>query len=198
MSARLSQIYTKAGDKGTTQLATGTTVSKSHVRIEAFGSVDELNCFCGTLADSLVCDKTHSWADDFKCLRLIQQELFDIGGELSFPAADPFLDKLPSKIQSAHSQRLEREIDEMNAHLSPLANFVLPGGDVLCSKAHVCRSVCRRAERAVCRLAEHEEVRQEIGVYLNRLSDWFFVFSRKVIHMRGGKEVLWDQQRSSS
>jgi len=189
---RLTKIYTKVGDKGSTLLATGERVLKTSTRIEAYGTVDELNAFVGVLGDELRvskgCDSILSQ------LHTIQNELFDIGGELATPSKH--LDITKQQVVTAASvKRLEDEIDIMNAGLPPLANFVLPGGHRANSAAHVARTVCRRAEREVFRLAEKEEVREDVRIYLNRLSDWFFVAGRAISSQLGVNEVLWSQKR---
>ena len=191
MSIRLSKIYTKVGDKGSTLLATGERVLKSNVRIEAYGNVDELNAVVGFLGDHLGDPR---FSDIRESLLVIQNELFDVGGELSVP-----LDVLDTSrqqvIQPSSVERLEREMDHFNETLPPLENFVLPGGHPANSMAHMCRTVCRRAERAVVRMSEQDAVRDEVRVYLNRLSDWFFVLSREISRRLNVKEVLWAQNR---
>ena len=192
MTIRLSKIYTKVGDRGSTLLATGERVLKSNDRIEAYGTVDELNSFVGVLRDSI--SDNNSTADLLPLLARVQNELFDVGGELSVP-----LDVLDTSrqqvIQLADVERLEREMDAFNEKLPPLENFVLPGGHLANSNAHVVRTVCRRAERAVVRMSEQAAVRDEIRIYLNRLSDWFFVLSRELSRRNGVEEVLWAQNK---
>lgn len=198
---RLTKIYTKVGDKGLTYLANGSKVPKHHLRIEAYGTVDELNAFVGLLRDQLhLMEHQKSRprvAELMARLRRIQNELFDVGGELATP-----LDVLDtSKQQVVHHEsvsRLENEIDEFNDHLEPLANFVLPGGHPANSLAHVVRTVCRRAERAVVALAGEETVREEVAIYLNRLSDWFFVAGRVISQEAGVPELLWQQKGKNS
>lgn len=190
---RLSKITTKCGDAGQTQLATGVTVSKGGSRIEAHGHVDELNCVTG---DLVVTAHTHQFEPvHMKGLERIQQELFDLGGELSFPADDGIAQYSQSYLRTEAIERLETEMDEMLSHLSPLSNFVLPGGHILNTKAHICRAVCRRAERAMVDLHATEPLRAEVLAYINRLSDWFFVFSRAVCRHYQVQEILWDQSR---
>jgi len=191
---RLTKIYTKIGDKGTTLLASGDRIEKSHLRIEAYGTVDELNSFCGLIADKTLGCKEANFDQISQDLFLIQNELFDIGGELATP-----LDKLNLERQKVIStpeiNRLETQIDAHNQHLEPLTNFVLPGGHELNSLAHVARTICRRAERCVVRLAQIEPVRPEVIVYLNRLSDWFFVVSRVISKQLNAEETLWLQHQ---
>lgn len=192
MTVRLSKIYTRTGDKGATLLATGERVLKSNVRIEAYGTVDELNSTVGMLRDTIVVDSRLQ--DLCEKLSKIQNELFDIGGELSVP-----LDVLDTERQQVVSMRdvsrLESEMDAFNESLPPLENFVLPGGHLANSTAHLVRTVCRRAERAVVRMSEQDAVRDEIRIYLNRLSDWFFVLSRELSRRLGVPEVLWAQNK---
>ncbi len=191
MSIRLSKIYTKIGDKGSTLLATGERVLKSNVRIEAYGSVDELNAVVGMLRDTLDAREFAAVREKLAC---IQNELFDVGGELSVPL-DVLNTERQQVVQMSEVARLESEIDAMNEHLAPLENFVLPGGHLINSTTHLCRTVCRRAERAVVRMSEQDAVRDEVRIYLNRLSDWFFVLSRELSHQLGLQEVLWAQNR---
>lgn len=190
---RLSKIYTKKGDAGSTQLATGSAAQKHGLRIHAYGDVDELNCVVGELTTTLQ-QHEHEPAHLAGLLR-IQQELFDLGGELAFPADDPIIKYSKSYIRRASVEQLEMEMDEWLAQLPPLADFVLPGGHIVNAKAHVCRAVCRRAERAIVALHEHEPVREEVLAYVNRLSDWLFVFSREACRFYGVAELLWDQTR---
>lgn len=189
---RLTKIYTKIGDKGKTMLATGEKVDKFSDRIEAYGAVDELNSFVGELSDML---SSFSLETEFKpFLSTIQQELFDLGGELATPAA--VLDTSKQQVITKEDiSRLESEIDSFNETLAPLTNFVLPGGHVLNSKAHICRTICRRAERLIVKLSKTEEIRSESCIYVNRLSDWFFVFSRLLSNKLDVPEVLWNQKR---
>jgi cob(I)alamin adenosyltransferase len=153
------------------------------LRIEAYGTVDELNAFLGLLADHDVNKKRY----DF--LKSIQDQLFVIGANL---ASDPEMraDRVPP-IQTEEILALEKSMDEMDAQIPELRHFVLPGGHVAVSIAHVCRTICRRAERAVVRLAEHDEVPDLVGTFLNRLSDYFFVLSRKMCQELEVEEVKW-------
>jgi len=188
---RLTNIYTKVGDKGSTQLATGLKVPKTSHRIEAYGTVDELNSFVGLLRDDL---RSRGLVDLDEAINRVQNEMHDLGGELSTPLASLNTERqqVVSEISIA---RLESEIDLWNGSLPPLANFILPGGHSSNSLAHICRTICRRAERRVCALAEQEDVRPEAKIYLNRLSDWFFVLSRHISRVLGVDEVLWQQKR---
>jgi cob(I)alamin adenosyltransferase len=189
---RLTKIYTKVGDKGKTMLASGEKVFKYSDRIEAYGSIDELNAFVGELCDYYLSSTPNG--EFKKHLKTIQQELFDVGGELATPAK--FLDTSKQQVVTkADIARLETEIDTFNEQLAPLTNFVLPGGHLLNSKAHICRTICRRAERLIVKLSESEEIREETRIYVNRLSDWFFVFSRLLSKKYQAEEVLWNQKR---
>ena len=196
MTIRLSKIYTIIGDKGTTQLATGQCVSKSNVRIEAYGTVDELNAVVGMLRDTIQAANvsTVDCADIILMIAKIQNELFDVGGELSVPS-EVLNTALQQVVQSTDIQRLEMEMDAFNERLPPLSNFVLPGGHIANSAAHLARTVCRRAERAVVRMSEEIAVRGEAKIYLNRLSDWFFVLSRELSRRHGVEEVIWAQNK---
>jgi len=177
------KIYTKKGDAGQTSLIGGTRVPKHHVRIEAYGTVDELNSWIGVLRD-------HS-ADEAMRGQLyeIQDRLFTLGSHLA-PDPDKGRMKLP-ELAEADVERLETSIDAMEADLQPLTNFVLPGGLAANSFAHVARCVCRRAERAAVLLGENAPVEALVLRYLNRLSDWLFVYSRHVSHRANAEEVLW-------
>lgn len=191
---RLTRIYTKAGDKGATMLASGEFVPKDDLRIEAYGTVDELNAFVGCLRDELTLLNNKTLNELNTALKRIQNELFDVGGELSMP-----LDKLDTErqqiVKPTNVERLEKEMDVMNGALPPLENFVLPGGHKINSLTHVCRTVCRRAERNVVRLTGVAPVRPEMVMYLNRLSDWFFVSGRHVCATLKISEVVWEQRK---
>lgn len=176
------KIYTKTGDTGTTSLYGGRRVSKDELRIEAYGTVDELNSFIGLCASSLLD------TDVLEVIMEIQNRLFTIGSSL---ANDPqktldFPDILESDIQL-----LENTIDNLNKDLTPLTNFILPGGNKAVSYAHICRTVARRTERRVVSLADQEKVDPIIVKYLNRLSDFFFVLARAIAHDQGSAEIIW-------
>ena len=178
----LSRIYTKTGDDGTTGLGDGSRRAKHDLRIEAYGTVDETNSALGVaLAQGLEARAT-------EMLRAIQNELFDVGSDLCVPG--PAGDKL--RILPAYVERLERWIDEHNARLAPLHSFVLPGGTAAAAHLHLARTICRRAERLVSALCEHERgaVNGEVLKYLNRLSDLLFVLAR-VANDEGRGDVLW-------
>jgi cob(I)alamin adenosyltransferase len=189
---RLTKIYTKIGDKGQTMLADGVKVAKDSLRIEAYGTVDELNSHVGHLRDHLL--TVANCQDIVDLLLTIQHLMHDIGGELATPIA-----KLSTKKQHLVNQKtitqIEDDIDKHNEALSPLSNFILPGGHPIVSLTHICRTVCRRAERRVVTLAHAEEIRPESLIYLNRLSDWFFVVGRVIAKRLGVSEVLWQQLR---
>jgi cob(I)alamin adenosyltransferase len=179
------KIYTKTGDTGSTSLIGGTKVRKNHARINAYGTVDELNAWIGLLGDQM--SDTHIR----ELLREIQDRLFTMG---SFLAMDPNKEvsmKIP-ELKENDIELLEREIDLMNETLPEMKSFILPGGSVAVSTAHICRTVCRRAERVTVELDETEPVSQPLIVkYLNRLSDYLFVLARWVGHQSGMEEIKW-------
>jgi cob(I)alamin adenosyltransferase len=177
------KVYTKTGDKGETSLIGGTRVKKSHVRIESYGTVDELNSYIGLVRDQEVNTNRKD------LLKEIQDRLFTIGSSL---ASDP--EKSKMKIPDLHEEDitlLENEIDKMNDELPPLRVFVLPGGHQSVSFCHLARCVCRRAERLVITLQEESFVSELVIQYLNRLSDYLFVLSRKMAHELNAEEVPW-------
>lgn len=180
------KIYTKTGDDGTTALIGGTRIPKSHIRIEAYGTVDELNSWIGIIADFLI---THS--AEKALLKQIQNILFTVGSSL---ACDPDKDTkmLIPDLHDTDITLLEQEIDRMDGMLPELKNFVLPGGNATASHCHVARCVCRRAERVcVAMTQEGQFVDDRVLVYLNRLSDYLFTLSRYILHQEGGEETLW-------
>lgn len=181
MGNRLSRIYTRTGDTGDTGLGDGSRTAKDSPRVEAFGSVDELNSHIGLLIAQPAVP-----SDIRAALTETQHELFDLGGELCIPGHQA--------IGDAHVARLERALDALNADLPPLEEFVLPGGNVAAATAHVARAVCRRAERRVVSLARTEPVNAPAIAYLNRLSDLLFVIARVLARADGG-EVLWRHAR---
>jgi cob(I)alamin adenosyltransferase len=185
MGNRLSRIYTRTGDDGTTGLGDGSRVAKDSVRVEAYGTVDELNSAIGVLlAVPGVLPAAAS------CLTEIQHELFDIGGELCIPGH--------RVITPEHVARLEKSLDDFNEALPPLKEFVLPGGGPAAAACHLARAIARRAERRVWTLAKLESVEPEVMKYLNRLSDLLFVLARVLARHERGTEVLWRHQRSKS
>jgi len=181
------KVYTKKGDQGNTGLIGGTRVSKADDRIEAYGTVDELNSFVGLLKD--LCPRE----PDRNFLKNIQDQLFTLGSQL---AADPEASKMKlPEITLEEIEILEKSIDEMEEVLPPLTNFVLPGGYQPNSLAHICRTICRRAERQVVRLGQEKDKLVNLP-YLNRLSDWFFVFSRKLSYDAHRIETLWNPKKT--
>lgn len=183
----LNRIYTRTGDKGSTRLASGEQVAKTHPRVEAYGAVDETNAQLG------VC-RLHTAGDPWleAVLARIQNEMFDLGADLSTPQSADRPDRPALRITPGQVERLEKDIDEANRALEPLTSFVLPAGSALATHLHVARTVCRRAERDAVRLAstEGETVNPEAVKYLNRLSDLLFVASRRA-NGNGADDVLW-------
>ncbi len=194
----LNRIYTKTGDKGETSLVGGQRLPKDALRIEAYGTVDELNAFVGAAcltAEGLIA----SHQDIIQMaliLKRVQHELFNLGSILATKPEDVH-PKQP-RITDAEIELLESEIDQMNADLPALRSFVLPGGCRLNVELHLCRTVCRRAERICVALARQEEVPLEAIRYLNRLSDAFFVWSRWTSHELNAPEVLWEPNQAAS
>src|SRR5690554_100581 len=180
-----SIIYTKTGDKGTTALVGGTRVSKTHLRLESYGTVDELNSHVGWLHVAIE-EQKHG---DF--LRFLQHKLFTIGSYLATEteSKEP---KQASIVTRRDIERIERQIDEIDSTLPPLKRFVLPGGNEPASRAHICRTIARRAERAAYRVAEEYPVSEEVLIFLNRLSDYFFVLSRYE-NIKTSEEIFWEQ-----
>ncbi|MCZ2099949.1 MAG: cob(I)yrinic acid a,c-diamide adenosyltransferase [Chitinophagales bacterium] len=176
------KIYTKTGDKGTTGLFGGKRLPKDDLRIEAYGTVDELNAFVGTLNTAF----EHEIQNDI--LSEIQRRLFTIGSNL---ASDPDKEMITPDLTAEDITELEYAMDNMEEELLPLRNFVLPGGHHAAALAHVCRTVCRRAERRVISLDRVSTVDPIIVQYLNRLSDYFFMLSRYIVHIHGAEEVAW-------
>lgn len=193
---RLSKIYTKIGDGGSTLLAGGKRIAKDDPRLEAYGTIDELNAFLGLLRDTLRDTDARAFSDLDRCFGKIQNEMHDLGGELSTPMES--LDVSRQQVVTKESiQRLEQEIDVFNEPLPPLANFVLPGGHRANALAHVCRTICRRAERHIVAMARTAPLRDEPRIYVNRLSDWLFVAGRVISARLGVHEVLWHQAGKS-
>jgi cob(I)alamin adenosyltransferase len=183
MGNRLSKIVTRTGDDGSTGLGDGTRVSKDALRVEAMGSVDELNCAIGVL----VCGGLPE-AAAAPCLTEIQHDLFDLGGELAIPGS-----QLVGETRLAW---LETQLEHFNAALPPLKEFVLPGGGTAAAACHVARAVCRRAERRLWALARAETVDTASLRYLNRLSDLLFVLARVFARVQTGHEPLWQRKRN--
>lgn len=193
----LNRIYTKAGDGGETRLVGGQRIPKDDARIECYGTVDELNAFIGlarTTAEQFTA--TQRLHHLVLILNRVQHELFNLGSILATLPVD--MHPRQPRITQAEVTQLEREIDEANAELAPLRSFVLPGGSRLDAELHVCRTVCRRAERLLVRLAREQEVPREAVQYLNRLSDALFVWSRWANHVIGTAETLWEPNATAS
>ena len=181
MGNRLSKIYTRTGDDGSTGLGDGARVSKDSARVTAYGTVDELNSALGVV---IACGPPAPIED---MLTEIQHELFDLGGELCIPGS--------AMIHDAYIARLETRLDGLNADLPALKEFILPGGGMAAAQCHVARTVARRAEREVVTLSHHDAVRAEAVRYLNRLSDLLFVLARVLARSAGHGETLWKHER---
>jgi cob(I)alamin adenosyltransferase len=190
----LNRIYTRGGDRGETSLAGGQRVAKDSTRIECYGTVDELNSLLGVAVVTAGADRL--LAPLTTILRRVQHELFNLGSILATRPED--VHPKQARITAAEITQLEREIDAMNEHLPSLRSFVLPGGTRLNAELHVCRTVCRRAERIAVALAREEPVPAEAVQYLNRLSDALFVWSRWVNQRLGAAEVLWEPNEAAS
>jgi cob(I)alamin adenosyltransferase len=177
MGNRLSKIYTRTGDGGTTGLGDGSRVDKDHLRVEAYGTVDELNSAVGIVLAADLPKEVRT------CLDRLQHELFDLGGELCMPGY--------TLIPDAYVEGLERDLDGFNEDLPPLKDFILPGGSEAAARCHLARTIARRAERRLISLSGSEEVNEAAIRYLNRLSDLLFVIARVLARHEGGKEVIW-------
>ncbi len=177
MGNRLSKIYTRTGDDGSTGLGNGGRIRKDDPRIEAIGAVDELNSAIGLLLSDVLPETNRS------TLTSVQHRLFDIGGELSMPGTN-ILD--PGRVEA-----LEEALDALNSDLPPLKEFILPGGSTAAAHCHLARAICRRAERRVCQLAGDTEVNPATLKYLNRLSDLLFVMARSLNKQAGHPDVFW-------
>jgi len=182
MSNRLTKIYTRTGDAGTTGLADGSRVTKDAPRIEAIGAVDELNSVLGALLAEKLPDAVRA------CLDNVQNDLFDLGGELSVPGH--------AIMSEPHVERLERALDGFNKALPPLKDFILPAGSRPAALAHVARTVCRRAERRLVSLSRKQKVAPALLAYVNRLSDLLFVLARGLNRVAGRPDVLWQQGKN--
>ena len=174
---KLNRIYTRTGDQGSTGLGNGERVAKDCPRIEAIGAVDELNCAIGRV---LVHDVREAVRQS---LQIVQHKLFDLGGELSIPGYQAVRDE--------DVAQLESDLEQFNADLPPLKEFILPGGGRAAAECHLARAICRRAERRLVSLARDEDISEQARVYLNRLSDLLFVMCRILARDEGGIEVLW-------
>ena len=177
MGNRLSMIYTRTGDKGTTGLGDGSRVDKDSLRVETFGTVDELNSLVGLILASDLDELVRN------CLTRTQHELFDLGGELCMPGY--------VLVPEDCVGQLEADLDNFNQDLPPLKDFILPGGSESAARCHLARTVCRRAERLLVSLAKIEDINEVSLRYLNRLSDLLFVIARVLARSNGGSEVLW-------
>jgi cob(I)alamin adenosyltransferase len=184
MGHRLSRIYTRTGDDGTTGLGDGTRVRKDHVRVEAYGTVDEANSAIG-----MVLAVPGIPVDVSRCLVEVQHDLFDLGGELCIPGTQV--------IKAERVAALERVLDGFNDHLPALKDFILPGGGPAAAACHLARTIVRRAERCVWSLSDAETVNVEVPRYLNRLSDLLFVIARVLARHEHGGEVLWRHDRGA-
>jgi cob(I)alamin adenosyltransferase len=182
MGNRLTKIYTRTGDDGSTGLGDGARVPKESPRVEAYGTVDEANCAIGVL---LAIPNLPAEVTD--CLLEVQHDLFDLGGELCIPGH--------RIVTPAYILRLEAKLDEFNEALPPLKDFILPGGGPAAAACHVARAVCRRAERRSWTLARVEEVAPDVLRYLNRLSDLLFVIARLLARHEQGTETVWHRRR---
>ncbi len=180
-----SRIYTRTGDKGTTSLVGGVRVSKTHTRLEAYGTVDELNSHIGVLRTYLTDE------EDQKLINFIQCKLFSVGSYLATDQSCTQL-RMASHIAEEDIFRLEQAIDTIDEMLPPLKSFVLPGGSRGAAVCHVCRTVCRRAERRILALSEACEIDSQMTTFVNRLSDYLFILARKINHLTQTDEILWD------
>jgi cob(I)alamin adenosyltransferase len=192
----LNRIYTRGGDKGETSLVGGQRVHKDDPRIEAFGSVDELNAFIGLARVSCQESGDPRLQSLGAILLRVQHELFNLGSILATRPED--VNPRQARVTSAEVEQLEREIDAGNGELTPLRSFVLPGGSRVNAELHAARTICRRAERQLTALARREEVPDDAIRYLNRLSDALFVWSRWANHILGIAEVLWEPNQAAS
>jgi cob(I)alamin adenosyltransferase len=181
MGNRLSKIYTRTGDDGSTGLGDGSRVAKDSARVAAYGTIDEANSAIGLLLASSIDDEIAA------VLTTVQHQLFDLGGELCIPGHAAIFD--------ADIQALEQVLDQYNAPLPPLKDFILPGGGEAAARCHLARTIVRRAERETVTLARHETVRSEAIRYLNRLSDLLFVLARVLARASGHGETLWNHDR---
>ena len=180
MGNRLSRIYTRTGDDGSTGLADGSRIAKNAQRVEAMGSADELSCQIGVLIEEL------NPADQLtEVLRRIQHHLFDLGGEFAIPGS--------SMIGESRVSWLEETLDDYNRDLPALKNFILPGGSKAAAHCHMARAICRRAERVVVALSHEDSINPAARHYLNRLSDLLFVIARVLARREGAREILWEQ-----
>lgn len=187
-----SKIYTRTGDKGKTSLIGGTRVSKSHIRLDAYGTLDELNSVIGLMRFHMTQELSGDEASELQTIcHDIQNDLFNLGSHLA--CEDVKLRSTLPSVGQLHIDELEKMMDEFSKDLTPLKNFILPGGSGSASTAHIARTVCRRAERLCVSLLEDEteEIEADIVRYVNRLSDFLFVFARYLNHLAKREEILW-------
>ena len=193
MAIRITKVYTRTGDRGETALVGGKRVAKDSLRIEAYGTIDELNSIVGLARvfneESLDAGEAHRFLDEVLCQ--IQDELFDLGSELATPPE--FFQQGMYRVGGGEIARLEKLMDKCQKDLEPLTSFILPGGGRVGAHLHQCRTVCRRAEREILRLSREEEINPEVIKYVNRLSDLFFVLSRWIAKQTGEQEYLWQR-----
>lgn len=192
----INRVYTRKGDRGETRLVGGQKVAKDALRIEAYGTVDELNSYIGLARQTIVDHHFDQLSEMAETLIRVQHDLFNLGSILACLPED-VVPQMP-RVSEEDIFALEQSIDYYNEDLDPLRSFVLPGGARINAELHVCRTVCRRAERLVVALSANEDVDQEAIGYLNRLSDAFFVWSRAATHAIDADEVLWDPNRGST
>lgn len=181
MSKRITRVYTRTGDDGTTGLGDGSRTEKDNLRIRVIGIVDELNSSLGVLNASGIAEDLAGY------ILNVQHRLFDIGAEISIPGN--------ARINESHVVRLEELIDNYNADLEPLKEFILPGGNMQAAICHLARTICRRTERELVRLGRAQYINPHTLAYINRLSDLLFVFARTLNQRKGGKEIYWDKDR---
>lgn len=182
---RKSKVYTRTGDKGTTSLVGGKRVSKADPRIESYGTVDELNSFIG-----LLCTEIDD-PEDLQFLQFVQHKLFTIGSYLATDQENTEL-RIESKVTDESIARIEHEIDSVDQSLPRMTHFILPGGSRGAALAHVCRTICRRAERCIYTLESNTEMDENVLIFANRLSDYLFVLARKKCLSDKGHEIIWD------
>jgi len=195
---RISKVYTKTGDGGRTRLAGGQEIEKDSLRVETYGTVDELNSIIGLVRvfNQGDCESSQASFQLDEWMNKVQHKLFDIGGLLATPSGQEF--KNMPQVTAQHVESLERWIDTCQEELAPLQEFLLPGGGQVPSFLHQARTVCRRAERICVRLSREETINPQIVPYLNRLSDALFVFARWITHHKGESEFLWDRSASEA
>jgi cob(I)alamin adenosyltransferase len=190
---RITKVYTRIGDKGETGLVGGKRVPKDSPRIDAYGTIDELNSIVGLARvfneENLDAGEAHQFLDGVLCQ--IQDELFDLGSELATPPE--FFQEGMYRVSEKEIERIEKLIDQCQKDLEPLKSFILPGGGRVGAYLHQCRTVCRRAEREILRLSRAEEINHDVIKYMNRLSDLFFVLSRWISKQTGEQEYLWQR-----